>query len=121
MPVMPEMPDAPVAGKTVRPEDLEYVVRGTVLFNETEYAPGSRFKCADAAIIAQLRAAHALVLPNELESPEDVATARARLEAENADLQAQLDALRAQVEAGQADAGQPDAGDGGGKSKSKSA
>lgn len=114
MPDMPNMPDAPVK-RAVAAGAIEYIVQGQLAHDGTLYHDGDAFRCDDAAVIATLRAAGALALPNELQSPEDVAVARARLEAENADLQAQIEALRAQVEAGQADAASD-----GGKGKSKS-
>lgn len=110
VPEMPEMPAKASAAADVRPEDLEYVVQGTLVHDGVAYPHLARFRSADAALIATLRKVRALVLPNEIESAEDVAAARARLERENADLAAQIEALRAQVEgASQADGGKKSA------------
>lgn len=100
---MPAMPDQPLAAD-VRPEEIEYIVQGHLLCDGVDYPDGAHFRSADAALIAELRAAHALALENELMPAEAVAAAKVRLERENADLAAQIEALRAQVEgASQAD------------------
>lgn len=60
-----------------------------------EYLPGETFESNDEQLVATLRKAHAILLPNEVEAAEDVARRQAELEAHNAALKAELEALRA--------------------------
>lgn len=71
-----------------------YITRHLVQHDGREYPAGSDFLCADDKAIAALRAARAIALPMELETPESVAEREARLRAENEAMRAELEQLR---------------------------
>lgn len=71
-----------------------YHTTSRVVCDGQEFAPGSEFRHSDAAIIAELRKAGAIVLREELARPDEIAQRLAELESENGALRAELERLR---------------------------
>lgn len=74
-----------------------YIVRGTLQHDGRSYPPGSQFASDNAELIADLRRLGALALPAETMSADEIAAREAQLQAQNAQLAAELEALKSQV------------------------
>ena len=74
-----------------------YIVQGTLQHDGKSYPPGSEFSSDNAALIAELRRLGALALPAETMSADEIAAREAALQAQNAELAAELEALKSQV------------------------
>lgn len=94
------MQPAEAAAPVATPVAREFVCVTGVLHGEgsdlpKRYEPGETITLSDEATIAQLRKVGAIKLPEELMAADELAARQAALDAENAQLRAELEALRA--------------------------
>lgn len=75
---------------------MDYIVVAPIEHDGVRYEVGATFPIADPAVVAALCKAGSLKLREEVEAAATLAQERAALEAENADLKAQLAALTGQ-------------------------
>jgi hypothetical protein len=80
-----------------QPQPQEFVVQGSLRLNSRVYQPGEAITLSDPALIAELRAAHAIATRFEVAPPEVLQTQHEQVTRENADLRARLAELEAQI------------------------
>lgn len=86
---------------------MQYIANGAVSIDGVDYSHGATIELENPAMEASLRKVGALLLPNEVKSPEQVAVDFATLQNQNdqlasraLDLEAQLDAALKQLNKG---------------------
>ena len=80
-------------GDTKVQQTQRWVLRWALRHDGVEYPAGSEWSSSDQQLVANLREQGILATPEEALPPEQLADERAKLEAENAALRAQIDAL----------------------------